>query len=406
VALSGGWDSRLALATVSHRSDSINCYTFGNGSLHEVRMARRCAHALGANHESFPIENAYFPARDEFFSLIEKTETANQLQWFTIIDAIKADELQKEVLLLGDLCESIAALNMKQFSTRDARVRSFIKGLVGRQDEIMPATADSFRLWKESIRGRIVNSIVRNSDKLSADLAGHCGSGQLADEISNDLELCFSRVRDNGPLFAPMFEELFYWFHRARFLIAGQALLLGSRFRPLCPAVSMRFMRLISKVHPRLRIRRRLMNAIARLPEFDQLAAIPSAQIPWLGARTPSLLREIVWGGRSGMDQVLTRRALKKKNPRMRQRVLPTLDYMREYRRDDTVSNVQAWFSGRWLNGDKYVDLVKRRAALSAWPLMNLDIAAPANVSILLDLCKADHYPLETQTSLRAVELV
>jgi hypothetical protein len=203
-----------------------------------------------------------------------------------------------------------------------------------------------------------------------------------------------------------MFEELFFWFHRARYLIAGQALFLSARFRPLCPAVSMRFMRLISRVHPKLRIRRRLMNAIARLPEFDLLASIPSAQIPWLSARTPSLLREVVWGGRSAMDQVLMRRALRSKNPKMRQRVLPTLDYMREYQRDDTAPNVKSWFSGRWLNGDKYVDIVKRRAALTAWPLMNLDVAAPANVSILLDLCMADHHPAQSASLLREVELI
>jgi hypothetical protein len=134
------------------------------------------------------------------------------------------------------------------------------------------------------------------------------------------------------------------------------------------------------------------MNAIARLPEFDVLADIPSAQIPWLSARAPAPLREMVWGARSGIDQALTKRALKNKNPYMRQRVLPTLDYIKEYRRDNAVPNVRAWFSGRWLDGDKYVDIVKRRASMSAWPLMNLDIAAPANASILLDLCKPEQH--------------
>lgn len=391
VALSGGWDSRLALGTVSHRADSIKCYTFGNGSLHEVRTARQCALAIGAHHEFFPIENTYFPSRDSLETLVQKTEAANHLQWCTIINAVKTDDNPKEVILLGDLCESIVALNMKEFSTRDARIRSFRKGLIGQVDEIACATNDSFNAWKESTRCRLMSSILRNIDRLSPDFASTCKKEIMAEEIAGDLDLCFSRVRDNNPAFAPMFDELFYWFHRARFLIAGQALFLNGRFRPLCPAVSMRFMRLISRVHPKLRIRRRLMNAIARLPEFDVLAAIPSAQIPWLSARAPALLREIVWGARSGMDQALTRRALKNRNPRMRRRVLPTLDYVKEYRRDNAVPNVQRWFSGKWLDGDKYVDIVKGRANLDTWPLMNLDIAAPANVSITLDLCKAGH---------------
>ena len=135
------------------------------------------------------------------------------------------------------------------------------------------------------------------------------------------------------------------------------------------------------------------MNAIAKLPEFDKLARIPSAQIPWLHARTPALAREVIWGARSGIDQVLTRRALKNKNPDMRRRVMPTLDYLREYKHADALPNVQSWFSGKWVNGDAYAAIVRRRAQLAAWPLMNLDIAAPANVSITLDLCglQRDH---------------
>lgn len=148
------------------------------------------------------------------------------------------------------------------------------------------------------------------------------------------------------------------------------------------------------------------MNAIALLPEFDVLARIPSAQIPWLNARTPAVLREAVWGARSGMDQVLIRRALKNKNPSMRQRVLPTLDYMKEYQRKDSVPNVRSWFSGHWVKGDRYIDLVKRRANLASWPLSNADIAAAANVSLFLDLCAARSRSTPSPWRVREVELV
>lgn len=405
VALSGGWDSRLALGTVSHRPDSVLCYTFGNRALHEVRTARQCALAVGAQHECFPIENAYFPSRTTLESLVLKTEAANHLQWCPLIEGIKAND-QRDVILLGDLCESIVALNMKQFSTRDARVRSFAKGLIGGRERIPLATARDFSLWKEKMGARLLSSILSNIDKLSPELSANCNEAQIADEIASDLDLCFSRVRDNEPVFAPMYDELFYWFHRARFLIAGQALLLNSKFRPLCPAVSLRFMRLISQVHPRMRIRRRLMNAIARLPEFDLLAKIPSAQIPWLSARTPALLREIVWGARSSLDQALIRRAMKNRDSKMRQRVLPTLDYMIEYQRADAASNVQSWFSGDWLTGSNYVEVVNRRASLAAWPLMNLDIAAPANVSIILDLCQGSQRFHRSASLKTAVQVV
>ena len=133
------------------------------------------------------------------------------------------------------------------------------------------------------------------------------------------------------------------------------------------------------------------MDAIARLPEFDRLGRIPSAQIPWLSGRAPAAIRELLWGLRSGLDQVLMRRVMKTKDPTKRQRVLPSLDYLKEYRREHVVPTVQSWFSGRWVKGDSFVEVTKKRAEMTSWPYINLDITSPANVSILLDLASVEN---------------
>jgi hypothetical protein len=189
------------------------------------------------------------------------------------------------------------------------------------------------------------------------------------------------------PAFSPMFDELFDWLHRVRFVQASQNLLLSTAFRPVSPTMSMRALRLVSKVHPKLRLRRRLMDATARLPEFDALARIPSAQIPWVGARFPSGVREIIWGFRSKVDQLLIKRVLRLKSPSKRQRLLKSADLISEYRREGTLHSVESWFSGRWVRPEPYFGLVKGRGELSLWPLINLDICIPANVSVLLDMC-------------------
>lgn len=132
------------------------------------------------------------------------------------------------------------------------------------------------------------------------------------------------------------------------------------------------------------------MDAIARLPAFDQLSRVPGAQIPWVGARAPAALREMLWGVRSGMDQLLIRAMMWRETPQARQRVLRSLDYVREYRREETVPRVRDWFSGRWCDGDSYVRTVQARGGLASWPLINVDIVAPANVSLTLDLCRPD----------------
>jgi hypothetical protein len=208
--------------------------------------------------------------------------------------------------------------------------------------------------------------------------------------------LGFSRVRENLPAFALMFDELFAWFHRARFLMASQNLLLSSIFRPISPAMSLRFLRLTSTIHPRLRLRRKLLDAITRLPEFDTLAEIPSASIPWLSVRSSTFARELIWGIRSGLDQLLMRRVMRSKDPNKKQRVLRSLDYIKEYRRENVDTTVRDWFSGKWVKPDKYIETLKRRGNLSAWPLVNLDISAPANVSITLDLCDQKSNPIQS----------
>lgn len=390
VAMSGGWDSRLVLGGVAHRVDTVDCYTYGGEDHYEVGLARRCASAVGASHRSFPIENKYFPSRESLEGLVRETESANFMEWYGIIEACKSGG-EKSTLLLGDLCESIDGRYMGEFSSRQARKKSFVNGLLGKSDQIAVATTAAFNQWKEEKEKRIIESIIGSIDKLSPALASRCTEDLIARSVASDLEISFQRVRENMPPFTPMYDELFLWFHRVRFLLANQIPFLASAFRPVCPGVSMRFLRLITTVHPRLRMRRRLMNAIARLPEFDALARVPSAQIPWLSARAPSLMRDVLWGVRSGLDQVLIKSVMKSKNGQKRQRVLPSLDYIKEYQRDYVVPNVRDWFSGRWIRGDQYIQTVKGRADLSAWPLIGVDISAPANVSITLDLCRVNN---------------
>jgi hypothetical protein len=388
VAMSGGWDSRLILGAVTDKGGGVECYTYGSEEHYETSVARRCAGAIGARHRCFPIEDKYFPPRSSLEQLVRETEAANYMEWYGLIEAVGGSGEGKGVLLLGDLCEGIDGRYIRELASRGARRKSFVNSLLGRPERIAASDEAAFTRWKGRMTREITENIARVARHLSPELADMCDENTLAREVAEDLELSFRRVEENMPAFAPMYDELFQWFHRIRFLLGAQIPFLSSTFHPVSPGMSLRFLRLISTVHPGLRIRRRLMDAIARLPEFDALASIPSSQIPWLSARSPSLLRELLWGGRSGLDQVLIRAVMRSRNVWRRQRVLRSLDYIREYRREYVVPTVQGWFSERWVKGDAYVGLAKARGNLSAWPLIGVDISAPANVSIILDLCE------------------
>lgn len=151
--------------------------------------------------------------------------------------------------------------------------------------------------------------------RLSEDLTAEHPLEEMLTESARDIDLSLERVEQIEPPYVPMFDEAFAWFHKVRGGIATQNLFLSCAVRALSPTMSMRALRLVSRLHPRMRIRRRLMNAIARLAEFQGLAKIPSAQIPWVSGRSPDFVREFIWALRSSTDHLLIRGAPRTKNP-------------------------------------------------------------------------------------------
>jgi hypothetical protein len=388
VAMSGGWDSRIVLAGIAHRQKTVECLTYGDPDAYEPAIARRCAEAVGARHSCFPIQDHYFPPADAFQALARETESFTIPEWFSIIHARKGSKGGKKILLLGDHAQSIDARYMTTLSSRTARRKSFANSLLGRVDPLTAATDAQFEQWKRTRIDQICEDLRKGFARLSPAVALQSGTERVVEESAADIALSAERVRGNRPPFVEMFDELFIWFHKTRFTLASQNLLLTCAFRPMSPTMSMRSLRLLSTVHPQLRLRRRLMDALARLPEFDRLGTIPSAQIPLLSARAPAMVRELAWGLRSGVDQVLIKRVMKSKDPGKRHRVLKSLDYIKEYRREYAVPRVRAWFSGKWVQGEPFARMALERGELSSWPLINLDITAPANVSMVLDACR------------------
>lgn len=402
VATSGGWDSRLILGGIPKGKFSISCLTYGGNELYETGIARQCAEVVGASHECFTIEEQYFPSRRQIESLIKETESANYFEWLGIIEKARATGT-KAPLLLGDLCESIDGRYMTRFSTRSARIDSFIGELVGKREVFEEASDAAFRRWCDGKATEITSALLANLRHLSRDVIGTLTESQIRLEIARDLETSFARVSNNTPPFSATYDELFLWFHRVRFLLGNQINWLSSAFHPVSPGLSMRFLRFITRIHPRQRIRKRLMNAIIDLPEFDELSRIPSAQIPFISSRAPALIRDAVWGCRSGLDQLLIKRSLKNKKANGRQRVLRSLDYVKEYRRISTLENVEGWFSCRYIKSGYYLRLIRERANLDAWTLINVDVSAPANVSIILDHCRPEAGTIPARTASSAI---
>lgn len=387
VALSGGWDSRHILGSLAHLQTALNCLTIGEPDIYEAEIARRCANTVGAVHQCFSIEGKYFPPLSSMINLVKETEAVNFLTWNAILSGLNNQSSVENILLLGDLCESIDGRNMKMFSTKEARIKSFFQEKTGKIENYFPATSENFLQWKESNKSLIVKTLLNRFGFLSSELCNIYELEELEQHFIEDLELTFDRIQSMMPPFTCQFDEILRWFTFVRYSMASQILLMSSAFNTLSPPMSMRFLRFITKVHPRFRRRRRLMRAIAHLPELAELGRIPSAQIPYLNMRLPGILLDLMWGFRWRSDGFLTRRVLRKKNPSGKQRLVKSLNYLQEYRREGVVETVSSWFSMKWIKPDYYINRVQKRANLGTLPLINVDIATPANISLILDLC-------------------
>lgn len=387
IAMSGGWDSRFVLAGLCRQDLRISSYTYGNPTLYESHIARRCAREVGASHQCYPIEGRYFPDREEMASLVRETEAATHMVWCSLRESLSHQVAPQEILLLGDVCEAMDGRNITSLSSREARVTTFLRGLAGLQTRFEDTTSARAEHWKEAMRQKILADVSAQYDNLAPDVASLGSREVVLSATSADLDASLQRVLDTDPPQFAALEEAFAWFHKARNQMATQLLMLSGVSRPMAPTMSLRALRYISSIHPRFRLRKRLWDAIARLPDFDGLARIPSTQIPWLGARAPRLIRDIVWGSRSMADRIMMKATLRRGITRKRQKILRQLDYLQEYRRGGSLDAVQSWFSGRWIRPDAFVDLARARAEFRSWPYINRDLAMPANTSLLLDLC-------------------
>jgi hypothetical protein len=386
LALSGGWDSRLVLGAAASLGKPLTCLTYGARDIYEVKIAERCAEAVRARFQSYSLESKYFPSKQVFSHLVAQTEAAYIMALNAILEAAEEENAQKPLMLVGDLCDSLTGKGIRSHSSRNYKIKSFLDSLQGGGEEFEAASEENFEQWRLATEAEILRQVRRFVGQLAPNLRSECTAERIDHETREDLELDFSRVRANMPRFSVMFEELFTWFHYTRFGMASQLLLLGYSFRPVSPSMTMRFLRLISQVHPSMRLRRRLIDAVIAQPDFDILGRIPSAQVPFLSSRAPGVAKEIVWGIRAMLDDWFLKRTLRSGDPQRRHHFVKWHNLIAEYRRDDTLNRVRSWFSGRWITPDRFMKLVQDRADLRLWPDINADIAVPANVSLMLDL--------------------
>jgi len=393
VGMSGGWDSRLAGAALRESAKSLTCLTYGTSTdQYEVRIARECARILGADFVFCDVYSSYFPTREDFIRNLSRGEGTQNTAWFSVLSVAPQDAW--EPIVLGDLFEVMEGRGIEALTSRKGRLESAL-GLRADTVACTKSTPENFEKWSGLIIDRTVDHITgRVLPFISPELMQEHDTKDIVEELITDLRITLNRIAGYLPPYAVLYDELFKWHtHRQN----RQILCLKERYIPVGATMGFRVIRATASVDPAARASGRLRHEIQRLPSLRKLSALPAAHIPFVPSSFPLWLKNVVWGLRWFADQQMTKRAIKKGNPGRSLRVLKSLDLVKLYNHPEAIERVQSWFSGSILaDYQMFLDLVRSRATLRSWPLINSDIVGPASTCLLIDLIYDGEHHLQS----------
>lgn len=380
IAQSGGVDSRLVLAAAPD-DKKFTCLTIGAHDFYETQLAEKCAKAKKADFKYFPSGDYLFPELEIIKKYIVSTGSTGDNEWTAILESVKIPT--DEVLLLGDMCEAIRSITNNPFIvSRSSRIKSYLRNIFFRKGfEFHSATEQNLMQWKKNKINDLSPPVdLLKSFKIPFD------AEEIKSDYAGDLELIFELIEKFNLRYMEQYDLLFDWFTSARQTSARQIILMKNKFFPIAPTTSIRILRNTSYIPPEHLLFDKLVNKIYRQKELQKFADIPTTQIPFIKYSSNGALKYLMWYYRAMMDRYYIRRIMKTKNPNLRDRVCKGTNYPLMYQHKHAEKNIKSWYSNKYLNGEKYINLFMKRKSLERKTTFNEDLVVPASLSITLDI--------------------
>ncbi len=381
IALSGGIDSRILIGAMTPNPDAV-AYHYGKPKYYETKIAEQVAKECLFKFKSRMDYTDQFPKKMSLEHTIQNVGPPYSMHWYNILEMAEED---KTNLILGDMCEALHGRNIKAFSTRQSRIRNYVKHYVLNKDYVFtPASEENFKEWKQQKLKSYWEHIYHDS------LLQHTSFNILTfkNDINHDLEEVFKRIEDHQLPYAELYEELFTWFTHSRVPMGRQITHCNERFFAYAPAMSSAMMIASSNIHPNLRLNYRFNNKLFKqIESLKPLNKIPVSQVPYLSRTTPDFMQFLVWGVRSQTDQFLISRMMRHKNPDLRYRLFKSLNWVKVYQNKDLENILYSYFKNNQLSEDVInacKDLAFKRKNLEEWPLSNTDIISIAILNLEL----------------------
>lgn len=385
VGLSGGWDSRIVIGSLQNKKVKTTMYTYGlDSDEYEVRIAEQCSEALNSPFIFCNTYESFFPEYDEILRNMKLTEASFVTSWFPILK--KNISSNKTPIILGDMFEVITGKSLVILTSRASRKKRFFQPKKYKESLLFPSNLESFSQWAANTIGSLLAFQLKQLVNINPEILEKQTKEQLIEDLKFDLSTIMSRIASHNLPYTLFYDELFGWYNRGK-SISRQFLCLKEKFYPLASSMGFRTLRFASNLDPFARADNVVMHEIQKLPELRKLSRIPSAAIPFIPSNSPLVIKNLIWGFRSMIDQQLIKKGMNKKDKNARFRVLKTENLVKLYNHPEAENRINSYFkNNEIINAKNYTKLAKQRAELEAWPLINLDIMGPASTSILIDL--------------------
>lgn len=387
IALSGGLDSRILLGGIP-RNKKIISHTYGNKKNYENKIASRLTAIYGGNHNDYYDPTLYFPEKKVFEKYIYNTEAVKFPAWLEILENVKLRQ-EKEVLLIGDMCESLVARNIKTFSSSTYRKKKLLKSIrvTNKDSEFHRSSSKSFEEWKKKVSDI---SLSWHGDNWFKRLDLTDKKNEIIQNSKSDLDEIFERIAAHDIPYTELYDEIFGWFTKSRNLMSQQILICNHSFFAVCPTMSNGLIKLTSNIHPNSRLHNGYINRLFKdTSELKELGKIPTSQIPLIPHNFSDFLKLPIWAIRSWTDDYLIKRILKKRNPKLKYRLLRSQNWIEIYQQPNMLEKYNSYFvPNKLTNGyrDIFYELAKKRRNLMSWPFSNVNLISAASINLELNM--------------------
>lgn len=380
LAISGGVDSRIILSGLLPLNKKINLLTYGKPDYTDCNISIEIAKKFNLDitvHDS--ILN-YFPSKKTFEKYLFETDAVFIITWLTMLENF--NKQTNKVLCIGDLVDLLRAKSIKKWMSRKFRKNYYYSKLIGKNLlKLNKLNSENLNNYKN----QYLQSIRKQLEKLNYYDSLGINKNQIIENILDSENKQFEFLNNYNFEYLENLEEIHSIFYWGRQNMGTQLNLINSKFRGVAPLTSTDIVIKILNINPIYRLWDDLTHKLLNLESNRKLSKIPTAQIPFLNYSSNYYMKLAAWSFRSGLDQFLIKRMMKKKDLNSKSRLFKAFEHHLGYQGDAFEENFLSYFENESINSDESKNIFYKRRNLEMWPLSNNDILSVACINLILN---------------------